>query len=129
MPTLNVEMVLSYGDLTPDTAVPCRTPLSFALTYTEEATKRVRVPASSTDFLVALDTVNAPRFLFVQSIEEDVTIKLTDGVVTDPASIAVAEGSGWIMIACPTGQAVNKLLVTTAASPATGALIHIISFE
>ncbi len=129
MPTLNVDMTLSYGDLTPDTAVPNRTPLSFSLDYTEESTKRVRVPASSTDLLVALDTVGSPRFLFIQSIEEDVTVKLSDGIVTDPAPITVAEGSGWIMITCPSGQQVNQLLVTTAASPSTGALIHIIAFE
>jgi hypothetical protein len=65
----------------------------------------------------------------VQSLEEDVIVKLTDGVALGPAPINVNEGAGWIMITCPTGQAINKLLVTTAASPATGALIHIISFE
>jgi hypothetical protein len=129
MPVLTVEMTITHGDDTVETAVPCREPFSYSITYTEETTKRTRVPAGATDTAVLLDTVGSPKFVFVQSLETDVDVKLSDGVATDIAAIAVAEGAGWIMLANPTGQAINRLLVTTPASPVEGALIRILSFE
>lgn len=129
MPDLTVDMTITHGAGTGTTDVPCRESFSFTLTYTEESVKRVRVAAAAVDTEVTLDTVGAPKFIFVQSIETDVTVKLSDGVAADIADTAVAEGAGWVMIANPSGQPIDRLLVTVPASPVEGALIRIMSFE
>jgi len=129
MPTLTADLILTFGDTTPDTAVPCREPFRFSITYTEESTKRVRIPAGSTDFPVLLDTVGDPKFVFITALENDATIKLSDGVATDPAPTELIEGNGWIMLSNPTGQVIDRVLITTAASPSEGSLVRIVSFE
>jgi hypothetical protein len=127
MPTLTVSATLSYGNTVPDGSVPCRLPLTYTLQYTEASNKIVHVAAGSTDFAVSLDSVSAPKFVFVQSLETDVTVKLSDGVTSVPT--ALTPSGGWVMLANPNGQPVNELLVTTPASPVGGARISILSFE
>ena len=127
--SLDLTATLTYGDSTTSGAVPCREPLNFTFTYTEIADKTVAIAAGETDFPIALDSVTAPKFLLVQSKATDVTVKLSDGVTADPTPTAVAEASGWIMIANPNGQALNALLVTTPASPTTGALLRVLAVE
>jgi len=127
MPTLTVSATLSYGNTVPDGSVPCRLPLSYSLTYTEASNKIVHIAANTVDFPVALDTVSSPKFVFVQSLETDVTVKLSDGVVSVPT--ALTPTAGWVMLANPNGQPVNSLLITTPASPVGGARVNIISFE
>lgn len=129
MATLTVSATLTYGDTTPDGAVPCRTPLTFSQAYTEQSIKTVQIAASVTDFSVVLDTVTAPKFLFVQSDTTDVTVKLSDGVVVTPTPTSLSENGGWIMIANPNGQAIKELLITTPASPIGGARVKILAFE
>lgn len=129
MATLTVSATLQFGDTTPDGAVPCRIPLTFTLDYTEESVKTVAIAASATDSSIELDSVTAPKFLFVRSLATDVTVKVTDGVTADPTPTSVAEDGGWVMLANPNGQAINQLLVTTPASPATGARVQVIAFE
>lgn len=129
MPSLTADLILTFGDTTPETAVPCREPFKFTITYTEESTKRVRVPAGSTDMLVSLDTVGDPKFIFIQALSNDVTVKLSDGVATDPAPIQLTEADGWIMIANPEGQSVDRVLLTTPLTPSEGSLVRIVSFE
>lgn len=127
MPTLNVSATISYGSTVPDGAVPCREPLSFSLSYAESSIKIVQIAAGSVDFPVSLDTVSSPKFVFIQSVETDVTVKLSDGNTDVPTS--VAQAGGWIMLANPNGQAINALLITAPASPVTGARVKILSFE
>lgn len=129
MPTLTVDLVMTNGDTSPDTAVPCREPFKFTVSYTEESSKRVRVPAGSTDLLVMLDTVGDPKFIFIQALSNDVTVKLSDGTATDPAPIELTEADGWIMLANPTGQAVDRVLLTTPVTPSEGSLVRIVSVE
>lgn len=130
MPTLTVSATITFGTTDSTTgAVSSREPLSFELTYTEASIKTVQVAASASDQSVTLDSVTAPKFLFVQSLEGDVSVKLDDGVTTDPTPTAVAAEDGWVMIANANGQEINELLVTTPASPTTGARIKILAFE
>lgn len=128
MPTLTCTLSFSYGDVPPPaTNVPLRTAKIIEIPYTEESVKRVRVPASSTDFPIALDSVGAPKFLFVGAVDIDATVKLSDQ--TDDVGTALSAGSGFVCITNPSGQPINQLLVTTAATPTTGALIEILAFE
>ena len=129
MPNLTVTATMVYGDITPDGAVPCREPLSFTLAYTEASIKTVQIAASTTDFPISVDTVGAPKFIFAKSESTDVTVKLSDGVVATPTPTSLSEDGGWIMLANPNGQAVKSLLVTTPASPASGARVKVIAFE
>lgn len=129
MPTLTFTGTLTYGNTTPDGAVPCREPLSFTISYTEASIKTVAIAANQTDYAVALDSVSAPKFLLVQSVETDVTVKLSDGITTDPTPTALVANSGWVMFANTSGQAVNTLLVTTPASPTTGARVRVLAVE
>lgn len=129
MPDLTVAATLTFGPTTPEGAVPCREPLTFTVTYTEKTDKIVQLAASVTDSPITLDSVSAPTFLFVQSLETDVTIKVSDGVTADPTPTSVAEEDGWVMIANPNGQAINTLLITTPASPTTGARVRILAVE
>lgn len=129
MPTLTVTATLQFGDTTPDGAVPCRLPLTYTLTYTEKSEKIVQVAAGVTDESITFDSISSPKFLFARSVEGDVDIKLDDGVTADPSPSALAEGDGWLMLANSNGQAINEVLVTTPASPATGARIEFIVFE
>lgn len=129
MANLTVSATLTYGDTTPDGAVPCRTPLTFTLAYTEQSIKTVQIAASVVDFSVTLDTVTTPKFLFVECDTTDVTVKLSDGVVVTPTPTSLSEDGGWIMISNPNGQAIKQLLITTPASPVTGARVKIIAFE
>jgi len=129
MATLTVTTVISYGSTTPDGSVPCREPLSMTFTYTEQSIKTVQIPAATVDFPVLLDTVGAPKFVFVQSLETDVTLKLSDGIVATPTPTALAQAGGWVMISNPTGQPIKQFLVTTPASPTTGARVKFLSFE
>jgi hypothetical protein len=127
MPTLTVNATITYGSTVPDGSVPCREPLFYTLNYTESSIKIVQIAASTTDFLVSLDTIGAPRFVFVQAVETDVTVKLSDGV--NDVATTLAQAGGWVMLANPNGQPVNQLLVTTPASPVTGARVRVLSFE
>jgi hypothetical protein len=129
MPDLTVSATLTFGSTTPTGAVPCREPLDFTITYTEKADKTVAVAANLSDFSITLDSVGAPKFLLVQSIVTDVTVKVSDGVTADPTPTSVVEGSGWIMLANANGQAINELLITTPASPTSGARIRILAVE
>lgn len=129
MPTLDFSGTLSFGDSTTEGAVPCRIPLTYTLTYTEESSKTVQIAAGQTDFAVDLDTVGTPRFILIRSLETDVDISLSDGVTADPTPTALAEGEGWVMLVNPNGQAINQFLVTTPASPTTGARVNFIAFE
>lgn len=127
MPTLTVNATVTYGSTVPDGSVPCREPLLYTLNYTESSIKIVQVAANTTDFLVSLDTVSAPKFVLVQSLETDVTVKLSDGSTNVPTTLAQA--GGWVMLSNLNGQPVNELLITTPASPVTGARVKILSFE
>lgn len=129
MPTLTATTTLQYGNTTPDGAVPCRVPLTFTLTYTEKSEKIVAVAAGQTDQAVTFDSISAPKFLFARSLEGDVTIKVSDGVTADPTPTALSATSGWIMLAHPDGQSINTILITTPASPTSGARIEFIVFE
>lgn len=129
MPTLTVTTTLQFGDSTPDGAVPCRVPLSYTFTYEEKSTKTVAFAASVTDQSVTFDSVSAPTFLFARAVEGDVSVKLSDGVTADPTPTALAASGGWIMLANPDGQEINEVLVTTPASPTTGARVEFIVFE
>lgn len=125
--TITAALTLTFGDASTQGAVQARQPLSFSLTYAEKSEKTVLVPAGSTDFAVALDTIEAPKFLLVRSLDVDVTLKLVNGV--DSAPTALAGTGGWIMLCNPSGQPINSLLVTTPAAPTTGAHIDVIAFE
>jgi len=129
MPNLTVSVTLTYGDITPDGAVPCREPLTFTLAYTEASIKTVQIAASTVDFPILVDTVGAPKFIYAKSEATDVTVKLSDGVVVTPTPTSLSAEGGWIMIANPNGQAIKSLLVTTPASPASGARVKVIAFE
>jgi hypothetical protein len=129
MPTLTFSGTLTYGSTTPEGSVPCREPLSLSIEYSEAAMKTVQIAANSTDFPITLDSVDSPTFLFIEALETDVTVKLSDGVVLSPTPTDVTENGGWVMIATPSGQQINQLLVTTPASPATGARIRILAVE
>lgn len=131
MPDLTLSATLTYGESDSDTsgAVPCREPLSFTLTYTEVSIKEVQIASSTTDESITLDSVGNPKFLLVESTETAVDIKLDDGVTSDPTPSKLAEGEGWIMIANPNGQAINEILVTTPASPSSGARVRVLAFE
>lgn len=128
MPTLTATLTLSYGDSVPvGQNVPCRTTHTFTMEYTEKSIKTVAVPAATVLFPVALDTVGSPQFLLVRSLDVDVELGLTDGESVVPTQLAA--GAGWVMIACPNGQDINALGITTPVSPAGGARIEILAFE
>lgn len=129
MPTLTVTATVQFGDATTEGAVPCRLPLTYTLSYTEKSEKIVAFGASVTDQSVTFDSVSAPKFLLARSLEGDVTLGLSDGVTADPTPTALAVESGWLMIANPSGQVINEILVTTPASPTTGARVEFICFE
>lgn len=128
MATLTVSATLTYGETTPDGAVPRREPLTFSMTYSEQSIKTVQIAPSTPDFLVSVDTVNSPKFVFVRSEATDVTAKLFDGVTTS-AAISVSENGGWIMLANPDGQEITGVKITTPGSPASGARVTVMAFE
>jgi len=125
--TLTVATTITFGDSALNGGIPQRVPLSFALTYAEESNKTVLVPAASTDFEITLDSVENPKFLLVRSLDVDCSCKLVSGLTNAPTELA--GGGGWIMITNPSGQPINSLLVTTPASPSSGAHIQVIAFE
>jgi hypothetical protein len=128
MPILEASVTIAYGDTLPATGtVPWRKTFPFSLTYNEESIKTVAIPASTTDFLLTLDTVTAPKFIFMRAIDVDVTVKYSDG--TDEVATALSATSGWLMIVNPNGQPMNRFLVTTPASPTTGAHVQVLAFE
>lgn len=127
MATLNVNMILSYGDTAVQGSVPMRLPLVFTLEYQEETVKTVLIAANQTDVPIDLSTITAPKFLFARTLDVDVTLKLKTGLVELPTQLSVA--GGWVMIANANGQTINSLLVTTPVSPSSGARLQIISFE
>lgn len=129
MADLTVAATLTFGSSTPDGAVPCREPLSFTVSYTEKTDKTVQIAAGVTDFPIDLDSVGAPKFLFIQALETDVTVMLSDGVTANPTPTAVAEADGWVMITTTVGQEINALLVTTPASPTSGARLRVLAVE
>lgn len=129
MATLTFTGTLTHGSSTPEGAVPCREPFSFTVDYTEDSIKTVTVAASTVDGAVTLDTVSAPKFLLVQAVETDVTVKVSDGVTADPTPTQLTAGDGWIMIANTNGQPINALLITTPASPTTGARVRVLAVE
>lgn len=124
---LTATLTLQFGDASVQGAVPARRPLTFSLAYTEESQKIVSVPANTTDQPIALDSVASPKFLFARAIDIDLDVKLVSG--SDEVATNLAVSSGFILIANPSGQAINSLLVTTPASPSTGGRIEIIAFE
>lgn len=125
--SLTASMTLTYGENTPSTNVPMRIPLSFTLAYAEQSTKIVHVAAAQTDFAINLDSVGSPKFLMVRTLDVDVDIKLSDTVDDVPSALSAT--SGWIMIINPDGQDISRILVTTPASPASGAHIEVLAFE
>jgi|JI10StandDraft_1071094.scaffolds.fasta_scaffold192974_2 hypothetical protein len=128
MPQLTATLTLSYGDTLPvGQNVPLRTTLTFNLTYAEKSLKTVAVPASSTAFPVALDSVTRPKFLFVRALDVDVEIGLSDGSDTVPTQLAAADG--WLQLCTPNGQDLNEITITTPVSPASGAHVEILAFE
>ncbi len=129
MPTLNVNVTLSYGTTEPNGAVMRREPYNFVLDYTEESSKLVHVPAGSTDFVIKLDSVDNPKFLFARAELADVIVKLSDGVTTDPTVSALSSEMGWMMFVHPVGQPIKEMHVTTPSSPLSGARVRIIAFE
>lgn len=129
MPTLTATLTLAYGDTTPSGAIPQRLPLTFSFTYTETSVKRVHLAAGVSDSSILLDSVSAPAFLLVRAIDTDVSVKVSDGVVATPTPTALSQAQGWLMVANPSGQPINRLLVTTPASPTTGATIEVLAFE
>jgi hypothetical protein len=129
MPTLTVSTVVTFGSTTPDGSVPTREPYTYSLTYTQESVKILQFAAAATDVAVALDTVTAPKFLLIQALDTDVTIKLSDGVVATPTPTALAAASGWLMLSNPNGQPIKQFLVTTPASPVTGARVKFIALS
>lgn len=130
MATFTATLQMSYGETTPvGSNIPARQTVSYTLTYTQESVKTVLIAANTTDFAIDVDTLTAPKVLFVQSLDVDVTVKLSDGVVVTPTPTALAGGSGWIMLANPNGQAIKSVLVTTPVSPTTGAHIQLLAFS
>lgn len=130
MPTLTAQLSISYGDSIPNAQViPWRNVFNFSLTYTEESIKTVAIPANTTDFSITLDTVTAPKFVFMRTLDVDVTVKVSDGVVVTPTPTALGAASGWLMFVNPNGQPVDTFLVTTPASPTTGAHVQVLAFE
>jgi len=130
MPTLTANLVVTYGSLIPNGAVPRRDPFIFALDYTEESSKLVHVPPAVIDYPVQLDSITAPKFLLLSCELADVSIQLSDGLDEGGrVTSALAAGAGWIMFVHPVGQQIKEILVTTPASPVSGARIRIISFE
>lgn len=129
MPTLTANLIISYGSVLPNGAVPRREPYTFTLDYDEESTKIALVPPGSTDFVISLDTVGAPKFLFVYAELADVLIKLSDGVNPEMTTTSLSADAGWMMFVHPIGQPIRRLLVTTASSPISGAKVRVISFE
>jgi hypothetical protein len=129
MGTLNATLTLSYGDTTPTGSVPRRIPLSFDLTYVEWYGGIILVPASSTDQAITFGTVGAPKLLFARSLNADVSVKLSDGVVATPAPTTLTSTGGWVLLSSQTGQAINRLLVTTGSTPVGGAQIEVLAFE
>lgn len=126
MPTLTAVLTLTYGD-TGTGNVPQRKTHSYTQEYTEESSKIVAVAASQTDFPILLDSLGDPKFICISGVDEDLTIKLGDGV--DTLATAISAASGYLVIANPAGQGIDRLLVTTGATPLTGAHIRITAFE
>lgn len=130
MPILNASLVVTYGSLIPNGAVPRRDPFLFTLEYTEESSKLVHVPPNMTDYPIKLDSISEPKFLLLSCELADVGIKLSDGLVDGGrVTSALAAGAGWIMLVHPVGQQIKEILVTTPASPVSGARVRVISFE
>lgn len=128
MPNLDVTLSIAYGETLPATStVPWRKPFTFSLTYAEESIKTVLLPASTVDFSLTLDTVTTPKFIFMRAVDVDVTVKYTDG--TDEVTTALAAASGWLMIVNPNGQPIRQFLISTPASPTTGAHVQVLAFE
>jgi hypothetical protein len=128
MATLTLSATLTYGDTTPEGAVPRREPLTFTMSYTEQSVKTVQIPPSTVDHVVSMDTVGSPKFVLVRSESTDVTVKLFDGT-TDSGAISVSENGGWVMLANGDGQEIISVKVTTPGSPASGARVTVMAFE
>lgn len=131
MASLTATLQLSYGEAVPaGVNIPARQTLTFTLPYVQESAKTILVPAASTNFPIDLDTLTAPKFVFAQSLDVDVTITLSDGVVATPTPSALQGGAGWFMVAngATAGQAINRIFVNTPASPTTGAHIQVLAF-
>jgi hypothetical protein len=128
MPTLNVTLMISYGSLVPNGAVPRREPFNYVLEYAEESCKVVSIPPSSVDHEILLDSLESPKFLFARAEVADIIVKLADGSTSSPTTTTLAADLGWLMLVHPLGQPINSLLASTPASPA-GARLRIIAFE
>jgi len=129
MPTLTVNLTVSYGTTVPNGAVPRREPYNFVLDYVEESCKLVHVPAGAADFSIKLDSINTPKFLLVRAELSDVIVRLSDGVTTSPTETSLAAELGWFMFVHPIGQPIQELLITAPSSPISGARVRIIAFE
>lgn len=127
MPTLTATLLLTYGPTVPQGAVPQRLPLTYTLDYTEASEKIVHVAANQAAFAITLDSVTAPKFLFARAVDVDVVVALSDG--TDEVETSLSVAQGWLMLSSPAGQSINEIIVTTPATPTTGARIQIIAFE
>lgn len=125
--SLNVSVTLSDGDTAVQGGVAARVPLNFVLAYTEKSQKIVHVPPSTVDQAITFDSVGAPKFLFMRSLDIDVTVKYGDGTTT--VTSGLAGGGGWMMVANPNGQAINRVLVSTPATPSGGAHVEILACE
>jgi len=129
MASLTFSGTLTYGDTTAEGAVASREPLTFTVSYTEASMKTVAIEASQIDSPITLDSVGSPKFLLVQSLETDVDIKVSDGIVATPTPTKLSATSGWVLVANPGGQPISSLLVTTPATPSTGARIRVVAVE
>ncbi len=126
MPTLTAVLTLTYGD-TGAGNVPLRKTYSYVQEYTEESSKIVAVAAAQTDFPISLDSLGDPKFVCISGVDEDLAIKLGDG--SDTLATAISAESGYLVIANPSGQGIDRILVTTEATPLTGAHIRITAFQ
>lgn len=127
MPSLTVEMILSYGPTTPTGTVPCRKTTSLTFAYNEQSIKTVHVPPGQPAFAVALDTITAPKLLLIRAVDVDVGVGLSDGVTTTNTALSAA--GGWTLLSNPSGQPINALTIATPASPVAGAYVEILAFE
>lgn len=128
MSTFTASLTMTYGDSVPaGLNIPRRITVPFTLEYTEDALKTVNVPANTTDFPVALDSVSAPKVLFVRTLNAAVTVSLINGSAT--VSTTLAAEAGWFLFISQTGQPINELTITTTSTPVGGARVEIMAFE
>lgn len=128
MPTFTASLTMTSGDSVPaGLNIPRRITVPFTLEYVEDSQKTVNVPANTTDFPVALDSVSAPKVLFVRTLNAAVTVSLINGADDVPTTLAAE--SGWFLFISQTGQPINQLTITTTSTPVGGARVEVMAFE